>query len=333
MCTELYEALVDRDGCMPSLRIDGVEILKSGINVSRGVYFLPGYPLPFDIKQPAPTTVTAQCDKAAIQYDFAPNKITWTVENRSDQGMPFFVVMDTSVTAVQNEKGEWSKLPVNKNATVPAEEAWKTTTWYAGRAKLKMTGGSKVWGPWEGSYQVWEASMAPKEKRVITVEIGLTDASEAEKLGDTTGFKPTLATDLTLDAPMDYQVFQRKTKLQGAMTVRGRVRTAYDRLEVRTTGKPLQGQVPDQVARTPDGREGAGVRGLRPDARRRVVQGGSSRTEGWKGGWPDDRRSRRDRRGVHRGRTVQFHQLWAGTASPDLRDGLLVQWHGLATGR
>src|SRR5262249_20900558 len=65
--TELYETLVDRDGCMPSLRIDGVEVLKAGISVSRGVYLLPGYALPFEIKQPAPTTITAQCDKAAVQ--------------------------------------------------------------------------------------------------------------------------------------------------------------------------------------------------------------------------------------------------------------------------
>ncbi len=249
--TELYEATVDSDGCMPSIKIDGVEVLKANINVSRGVYFLPGYPLPFDIKQPSPTTITAQCDKAAVQYDFFPNKMTWTVENRSDQGMPFFVVMDTSVTGVRNEKDEWVKTPLSKDAGTPEGAGWGTTTWFAGRAKMKFTGGSKVWGPWEGKYQVWEASLAPKEKRVITVELGLTDAAEAGKLGDLTGAKPALATDLTLDSPADYQVYQRKTKLQGAMVVRGRMRSAYDRLELRTTGKPLQGTLPDQWREIP----------------------------------------------------------------------------------
>ncbi len=244
--TELYEAVVDSDGCMPSLRIDGVEVLKANINVSRGVYFLPGYPLPFDIKQPSPRTITAQCDKAAIQYDFTPKSMTWTVENRSDQGMPFFVVMDTSVTAVRNETNEWAKLPVVKDAGNPPDAGWKTTTWYAGRAKFTFTGGSKVWGPWEGKYQVWEASLAPKEKRTITVELGLTDAVEATKIGNLTGVTPALASDLTLDLPLDYQVFQRRTKLQGAMTIRGRVRSPYDRVEVRTLGKSLQGALPDQ---------------------------------------------------------------------------------------
>ncbi|HEV3439559.1 MAG TPA: protein kinase [Gemmata sp.] len=243
--TELYEATVDSDACMPSLRIDGVEVLRANIDVSRGVYFLPGFRLPpFDIKQPSPTTITAVSDQAAIQYDFGPNKMTWTVENKSSQGMPFFVVMDTTVTAVRNDKDEWAKTPAHSTNVI--DPKWATTTWYAGRAKMKMTGGTKVWGPWQEKYQVWEATLASKEKRVITVELGLTDAAEASKLGDITGVKPVLATDLTLDAPVDYQVFQRRTKLQGTMTVSGRVRSAYDRLESRTLGKSLRGALPDQ---------------------------------------------------------------------------------------
>ena len=50
---------------------------------------------------------------------------------------------------------------------------------------------------------------------------------------------------------MDYQVFQRKTKFQGAMTIRGRVRADYDKLEVRTVGKSLQGPLPDQWREIP----------------------------------------------------------------------------------
>ncbi len=248
--TELYEATVDSNACMPSLRIDGVEVLKANINVSKGVYFLPGFPLPpFDIKQASATTIDAQSDKAAIKYDFGPNKMTWTVENRSDQWFPLFIVMDTTVTAVRNDKDEWAKSPAHSGNGL--DPKWATTTWYAGRAKMKITGGSKVWGPWEQKYQVWEATLAAKEKRVITVELGLTDAAEAGKLGNLTGVKPALSTDLTLDAPMDYQVFQRRTKLQGAMTVSGRVRSAYDRLEVRTIGKSLQGTVPEAWREVP----------------------------------------------------------------------------------
>jgi len=248
--TELYEAIVDADACMPSLRVDGVEFMKANIEVSKGAYFLPGFPLPpFDIKQPTPTSISAQSDKAAIQYEFGPNKMTWTVENRSDQTVPFFIVMDTTVTAVRNAKDEWAKTPTHSGNEI--DPKWGTTTWYAGRAKLKLTGGTKVWGPWLDKFQVWEASLAPKEKRVVTVELGLTDETEATKVGELTGVKPALATDLLLDSPMDYQVFQRRTEFQGAVTVRGRVRAPYDRLEVRTTGKSLQGALPSQWRELP----------------------------------------------------------------------------------
>ena len=114
-----------------------------------------------------------------------------------------------------------------------------------------MTGGSKVWGPWVGKYQVWEASLAPKEKRVITIEMGLTDPSEANKVAAITGNKPILATDLTLFSPLDYQVFQRRTKQLGPMTIRGRVRSDYDRLEFRKFGVSLTGSLSDQWEEIP----------------------------------------------------------------------------------
>jgi hypothetical protein len=103
-----------------------------------------------------------------------------------------------------------------------------------------------VWGPWLGKYQVWEAALPPNEKRTVTLEAGLTDAAEATKLGEITGVKPALSTPLLLESPMDYQVFQRQTKLQGTIAIRGRMRAAYDRLEARISGKPLEGSLPDQ---------------------------------------------------------------------------------------
>ncbi len=248
--TELYDAVVDFDGNMPSLRIDGVELLKANIDVSRGAYFIQGPTQQlFDIKHLSPTTIAAQNDKAAIQYEFAANKMIWTVENKTNQWMPFFIVMDTSVTAVRNGKDEWAKVPAHSGNVI--DPKWATTTWFAGRAKLTLTGGTRVWGPWQEKYQVWEASLVSKEKRTITVELGLTDAAEAAKIGDLTGQKPALATALTLESPMDYQVFQRRTRLRGPMTIRGRVRSAYDRLEVRVLGNGLSGALPDQWQEVP----------------------------------------------------------------------------------
>jgi serine/threonine protein kinase len=240
--TEVYEAKVDVDGCMPSLRVDGVEVLRANIDVSRGVYFLPSQPVRLsDIKQPTPTTITAQCPLASIKYEFAHDKMSWTVENTWNQGMPFFVVFDTSVEAIRDGNNEWSKAPTQRSPGGPNDPKCSTVTLFAGRVKLKMTGGSKMWGPWQDKYQVWEASLAPKEKRVITVEMGPIDESEATKLAQITGNKPSPASDLTLYSPLNYQVFQRRTLQQGSMAIRGRVRAEYDRLEIRKQGVALSG--------------------------------------------------------------------------------------------
>jgi hypothetical protein len=257
--TELYETTVDKDGCMPTLRINGVEMLKPSFARSRGLYLFSqpmGTALP-DIKQHETNAILAQSDGGAILYQFTHNKIICTTYNKTSNNQQFAIIMDPScVTGVQNEQNAWSKLPVGESTNtpgtgIPATGAWETTTWYAGRAKFKLTGCTRL-RTWQGNgHQVCEAVIASKEERVITLDIGLTDAAEAAKLGEITGVKPALASDLILDTPRDYQVFQRRTKLQGNMTIRGRMPMAYDRLEMRTLGKSLQGLLPDQWREIP----------------------------------------------------------------------------------
>jgi serine/threonine protein kinase len=52
--------------------------------------------------------------------------------------------------------------------------------------------------------------------------------------------------DLVVDSPQDYQVFQRYSRLHGNVVLQGRVRSLCDRVEVRLTGKSLDGPVPDK---------------------------------------------------------------------------------------
>ncbi len=244
--TDLYEATVEEDGCLTNLRVDGVEFLASGVGVSRGAYFHQAETekLP-DVLQPELRAITAQGAGAAIRYDFGPDKMTWALENKTNAATSFYIVFDLAVQAAKNASGEWSKTPVGA-FTDKTDMKWATSTWYAGRAWVKLTGGSKVWGPWEQKYQVWEAALAPHEKRSVTMEVGLTSKEDAEKTAATAGVKPVLPSDLALLAPLDYQVFQRKTRLQGPMTIRGRMRAPFDHLEYRLSGKPLEGAVLDK---------------------------------------------------------------------------------------
>jgi hypothetical protein len=52
---------------------------------------------------------------------------------------------------------------------------------------------------------------------------------------------PTPAGDVVLSSPLDYQVFQRKTKSQGAVVIRGRSAVPVDRVEARVVGQAITG--------------------------------------------------------------------------------------------
>ena len=231
---------------MTSLRVDGVEFLKPGVAILRGAYFhqKDTEKLP-DVLQPEPRMIMAQGPDAAIHYEFGPAKMIWSLENKTNAQMSFYVVFDSTVQAVKNAATEWKKVPI-ASPQDKTDRKWAVTTWYAGRAWVKFTGGSTVWGPWMQKYQVWEATLAPHEKRTVTVEVGLTSKEDAVKAAATAGVKAVLPLDLTLLTPLDYQVFQRKTRLQGPMEISGRMWAPFDHLEYRLSGKPLEGALSDQ---------------------------------------------------------------------------------------
>jgi serine/threonine protein kinase len=161
-----YEATVEDDGCLTSLRIGGVELLKPGVSVSRGAYFhsqiLQTLKLP-TIEQPSPTVLTAQSDQASVRYDFGADRIALDLKNLSGGELNYYVVFDPAVTTVRNEQGEEASTPVTRD--------WKTTTWTAGSARLTIRGGSRIWGPWDKGLQVFEAHLVPEEARPLVLQV------------------------------------------------------------------------------------------------------------------------------------------------------------------
>src|SRR5262249_6518829 len=69
-----YEARVENDGCVTSLKIGGVELLESHASFSRGSYFFrqdKGRPLPMPtVEQPAGDVITAKGDLCSARYEF-----------------------------------------------------------------------------------------------------------------------------------------------------------------------------------------------------------------------------------------------------------------------
>ncbi|MBI5685387.1 MAG: hypothetical protein HZC54_09905 [Verrucomicrobia bacterium] len=232
-----YEAIIADDGCMSNLLVGGLDLFKAGIGSSRGSYFHQGEPLKLPkIERPAENVITAGSDRATIRYEFAADSMAWSVENNTTEPMKFFIVFDPEVIP---EKGE-------VRGAVLAHEGPKST-WFRDKARLEIDGGTRFWGPWRGC-MMWNAALAAREKRQITLKIGTASEAEAIRMG----IAPPPAVeeveqDLTLLSPRNFQVFQRQSRFRGRILVSGRVKPECDAIEARLSGKSLEGQrLPDE---------------------------------------------------------------------------------------
>jgi serine/threonine protein kinase len=236
-----YEALVEADGCLTSLRVGGTELLWVGGSISRGCYFFQDkagrLPLP-TVERPSANGVSARSEAAAVRYEFGPDEMTWTLTNTSKGPLIYFIVFGEAVKAVCNDKGEW--------AAAPATREWPVTNWFAGSSRLAITGGNKMWGPFEENTQVWEADLAPGEQRQVVLKIGPASRSEAAHVAQVSGGTPVVDADLMVQSPKDYQVFQRYSRLRGQALLQGRVKPFCTRLEARLSGTSLSGPLPDK---------------------------------------------------------------------------------------
>ena len=127
---------------MTSLRVDGVEFLKPGVAISRGAYFhqQDTEKLP-DVLQPEPRRDYGSRRRRRDPLRVRPGR-KWSGRwrTRPTPSMSFFVVFDPTVMAVKNAEDEWDEDPIARPG-IRRTAKWATTTWYAGRARMKLTGG------------------------------------------------------------------------------------------------------------------------------------------------------------------------------------------------
>ena len=268
-----FEVRIAPDGCVTTLLVlrpgenyrhvpsfvkPGVGLPhESAVGGSRGAFFYQDgiIPLP-DIHEEGDSAIVAASAKASVRYEFAPFGMKWTVTNETDRAMQYLMVVDQTVTAVMPEGGGIVK--------TPAIGLWPTTTWFQNaNRKLRITGGDRVWSvaaltgqSWmQGQHQIWEATLAPKEKRVIEFTISTASKEEAAAvtalapLPGTRGaapspmiaLEPGISGDIRVFSPCDYQVFQRQTRTQGNILLEGDVRPDCDKFQVRVTGSSITG--------------------------------------------------------------------------------------------
>ncbi|HEV3259868.1 MAG TPA: protein kinase [Gemmataceae bacterium] len=243
--TPKYEAVVEADGCLTHLRAADMELLLAGHNtLSRGSYFIDEKDKagPFvklaTIEQPESNVLVAKGDQVSLRYEFDAETLRLTLKNERDRELHFFIVFSQAVTAVKNEQDEWAKTPTRARP-------WPQTAWFAGDVKLKITGGTQIWGPWEKKSQVWDCLLGKGETRTVVLEVSRPSPEEATRSAQIAPLaKPVVEPDLALASPSNYQVFQRQSHLQGKIQVNGHVKPACDRVVARLSGTSLQGKLP-----------------------------------------------------------------------------------------
>jgi serine/threonine protein kinase len=235
-----YQAVVAPDGCLTALKVNGVNLLWTGGKTSRGGYLYQGsgaLNLQRVIQLNA-TTVEAKNPAGSLRYGFAADSITIDAKNTSNNPLNFFIVFDTSVTAAMNKAGEVVKAPTT--------QPWDQVTWFAGRTKIASSGSTSVWGPWEMDHQVWDAALKAGESRKVLLQVGATTGAEAARVASVTGEKPAIEPDLVMQSPLNYQVFQRYSRLRGQIALKGRVKPPCDKVQARVTGNSLEGKLLDK---------------------------------------------------------------------------------------
>ena len=112
-----------------------------------------------------------------MRYEFGPNAVTVIAQNATDDSVPYFLLFDSeTVHDVVNEKGEYLSVPATRTQAEPLDPKWRTTTWFAGPASVKVTdqtedATTKIWGPFsQFQSQVWESIAKTYNRVQFTLE-------------------------------------------------------------------------------------------------------------------------------------------------------------------
>jgi hypothetical protein len=197
-----YEAFIDDDGCMSSLRIGGIEFFRAGVRFgtesSRGSYLFSTVTNRV-LRTPNMVHVANQVMASGdlgttVQTIFGREELIWRLANQGDQQLLFHIVFDRNVMAVTNGQGEWAvvppKAPSGTPATFQESRDWVETSWFAGQAKLTIFSGTRIWGPWPSprdGYQVWELIVPPRQSREVRLKMGQATPEEAAHVAKVAG--------------------------------------------------------------------------------------------------------------------------------------------------
>jgi len=176
-----YQATIAADGLLTRLAIGGVEFLRPASPTNRGAYPHQGQTQNLgQISAPDAQTIVAENASIQVQYGFEDARLTLTVANRSAQPLNYFLCLDQPVTVVSDGQDAYAKLPAGR--------PWTDAVFFAGDAKLRISGLERTWPQrFERDFAVAQKTVAGGQTAVLTLTPGKTSADEAAKVAAAAG--------------------------------------------------------------------------------------------------------------------------------------------------
>ena len=140
------------------------------------------------MENPTPDTVVAKGPKAEVTYVFGPDTVTWRIRNLTDKKLITLIAFDPGIHVVRDQFGQYE--------TTPAKYSSKTTTWYGKNAKLEISNGGRIWGPWsDENLQIWQHDLDPEAEHTTLLKPAVPSPAELADVTATLNYVAVPPTD------------------------------------------------------------------------------------------------------------------------------------------
>jgi hypothetical protein len=231
---ETYTAVVPDNGLLSQINFTHKAgwitsgFLSKPLTVQVGREINPAFTCP-DITQPSPNVLLCKGEKLQISYEFTAKEILCQATSLSTNDTRILFDLNPKIEGIYTEDNHGEKKLVRGNIlTTYGTQVLKAP--YA-ESLLRLTGFVTLYDP--GMIQ-WGINPKPQS---LAFHIEPATPEEVALFA----FPPLWKDPLTIMAPMDWQVFQRRTRSEGTIALRGRCALPCDRLEYSLSGPSVNG--------------------------------------------------------------------------------------------
>ncbi len=176
------------------------------------------------ITQPETNVLVCSGETATIRYEFSPTGITCQITNRTAQAFRLFLTLNRSTEGIQTDSGSEGKCVSFARTPTTVSNLNEVKVYYSGQL-LALKGFDAIYD----SEKV-RLDVPPGQMRIMTLRAAPATPEEAALFAESSVYPE----PLTVMAPLDWQVFQRRTRTEGTVAIRGRFTGACDLMQYRT---------------------------------------------------------------------------------------------------